>query len=101
MYKVGDVLYPTNTYMKMGMSIVMDVKELKELYKKGTINFFDEKEKVYILITDFGNEVRLTEKELSDNFDILYHCEDVKERMIIQLENLRKVLEKYYFDGEE
>ncbi|ATN93428.1 hypothetical protein [Pseudoalteromonas phage J2-1_QLiu-2017] len=48
---------------------------------------------LYTIVTDFGNQVRCTYKELVDTFDIFLYNTDLRGRISTQIELLQKSLE--------
>jgi len=74
-----------------GFGIIMEIYKIPEHRKSMYMS-----DNIYRVVTDFGNEVVLTDGELLDNYEAIYVESDPYNRLLTQIANLTGVKNKYF-----
>lgn len=89
-FKLHTICQPI-TYLS-GHGIIVKIENVPE-HRQGMLG-----EKLYTLMTDFGNVFKLTQQELDNNYKPLYHEQDVVQRFERQQELLNSNFKKYVLE---
>lgn len=91
MYKIGDVLKPTDSIT--GYCQIYKVSDIPSR-RLGLYSSDNSVTKLYHVYTDFGNTVVFIEKEISDHYEVVCN-EDVYERMLRWRENVLRMVDEW------